>query len=70
MDDKERIINVIESISEQLLKSKMSLMDNVKGVILSSIHFQYIEYYLVLNHGDIFLNHVAPLIHLEFEYKF
>jgi DNA-binding MarR family transcriptional regulator len=43
MDDKEKIIHVIESISDQLLKSKMSLMDNVKGVELSSIHFQYIH---------------------------
>ena len=43
MTNKEKIIDIIESVSAQLLKTKMNLLNDLKGVDLSSIHFQYIH---------------------------
>ena len=43
MNDEEKIINIIESISAKLLHLKMEKLSNLKGLDLSANHFQYIS---------------------------
>ena len=43
MNDEEKIIDIIETISTQLLHAKMDMIKNINGVDLSPVHFQYIH---------------------------
>lgn len=43
MNNEEKLVDIIEAVSTQLLHAKMDMVNKIKDVDLSPIHFQYIH---------------------------